>query len=164
MIPGMRALVVSVLLCCSAICAGASFNQIKRIAHDDELLQNAGVSITDVQFRLPCFAAIVETSDPPEFSNYLFVQSNSELNLFSLEDGYLMAELQLKLRAIEGVALAKSTYKYQLQIFSPRRVIAIFMERDRAEAVHEWLIAHDVPAREALPAITHQVGTNPFRL
>ena len=160
----MRSIFVLGLLCFSAVCAAASLSQIKRIADDDELLQNAGVAVTDVQFRLPCNAAVVETSDPPEFDNYLFVQSSSELNLFSLEDGYLMPEVQLKLRAIEGVALTAAGANWQLQIFSSRRVIALFMSRGKVQAVYAWLAEHDVPVREPLPPISTSVGTNPFRL
>jgi len=160
----MRALMLSALLTYSAVCAGASFSQIKRIANDDALLHNAGVSLSDVQFRLPCRGAIVETSDPPEFDNYLYVQSSNELNLFSLEDGNLMAEVQLKLAAIEGVAFTGAGARFQLQIFSNRRVIALFMEGHRVQAAFGWLTDHGVPAREPLPPIGTNVSTNPFRL
>jgi len=160
----MRFLFVLGLLCISAVCAAASFSQIKRIADDDALLENAGVSLREVQFRLPCLGAIIETSDPPEFSNYLFVQSSNELNLFSLEDGYLLSEVQLKLTAIEGVAFTGAGAHFQLQIFSHRRVIALFMERDKVQAVYAWLTDHGAPAREPLPPINKGVSTNPFRL
>ena len=160
----MRVLLVSVLLCFSAVSSGASFSQIKRIADDDELLQNAGVPLREVQFRLPCNAAIIETSDPPEFANYLFVQSLNELNLFSVEDGYLMPELQLKLRAIESIALTGKGAGYQLQIFSHHRVTAVSMQRGKIGAVFLWLAEHGVPVHKALPPITASVGTNPFRL
>jgi hypothetical protein len=154
----------SALLCCSAVCVGASFSQIKRIAHDDELLRNAGVSLTDVQFRLPCNAAIIETSDPPEFDNYLYVQSKTELNLFSLEDGYLMPELQLKLRAIESISLIEHGAGYQMQMFSHNRVIALSFQRGEISAVFLWLTQQGVPVRKALPPITTSVSTNPFHL
>lgn len=160
----MRGLFLSVLLFASAVCVGASYSQIKKIADDDDLLQNAGVSLSDVQFRLACRAAIVETSDPPEFSNYLFVQSSNELNLFSLENGALISEMQLKLRAIEGVAFTGAGANFQLQIFSHRRVIALFMDRGKVQAVYAWLADHEVPVREPLPPISTNVGTNPFRL
>ncbi len=160
----MRALLMTLVLCWSAVCSAASFSDIKRVAHNDELLQNAGVSLTDVQFRLPCRGAIVETSDPPEFSNYLFVQSSKELNLFSLEGGYLMPEVQLKLRSIDGVALTGHGASFQLQIFSHRRVIALGMERGKVQAVYVWLAEQGVQVREPLPPITTSVGTNPFRL
>lgn len=160
----MRALFLSVLLFVSSICAGASFSQIKRIVDDDELLQNAGVSLTDVQFRLPCNAAIVETSDSPEFDNYLYVQSKNELNLFSLEDGYLMPELQLKLRAIDSISITGQGAGYQIQIFGPKRVVALSFQRGKAGPVFQWLTEQGVPVRKPLPPITTSVGTNPFRL
>jgi len=150
----MRVLFVLGLLCISAVCAAASFSQIKRIADDDALLENAGVSLREVQFRLPCLGAIIETSDPPEFSNYLFVQSSNELNLFSLEDGYLMSELQLKLHNMDGVALQHMGRYSQVQIFSGERVAALYIhdkswiDSAQTEAVYRWLTDHGVPARD----------------
>jgi hypothetical protein len=55
----------------------------------------------------------------------VYVQSKNELNLFSLDGDYLISELQLALRNIDGVALQETPVMSQLQLFSGTRRIAI---------------------------------------
>ena len=57
----------------------------------------------------------------------MYVQTDKDLNLFSLEDGYLMSELQLKLHNMDGVALQHMGRYSQVQIFSDDRVTALYI-------------------------------------
>ena len=77
--------------------------------------------------RKHCSAAVIETDDPPEFFDCVYVQTSRDLNLFSLEDGYLMSELQLTLRNMDGVALQRMGRYSQVQIFSGNRVTALYI-------------------------------------
>ena len=77
--------------------------------------------------RKPCSAAVIETDDPPEFFDCVYVQTSRDLNLFSLEDGHLMSELQLTLANMDGVALQRMGRYVQVQIFSGNRVTALFI-------------------------------------
>ena len=111
------------------------------------MLQTAGVTPADAQLRKQCSAAIIETDDPPEFFDCVYVQTEKDLNLFSLEDGYLMSELQLKLHNMDGVALQHMGRYSQVQIFSRDRVTALYIhgkswiDPAQTEAVYQWLIA-----------------------
>jgi hypothetical protein len=132
----------------------ASYKDVTRAVTDDQLLQNAGMDPEQAEMRKQCKAAVLETDDPPEFFDCVYVQTDKDLNLFSLEDGHLMSELQLKLHNMDGVALQHMGRVSQLQIFSGRRVTALYIHKDRwidteeTEAVYEWLVARGVRARE----------------
>ena len=95
----------------------------------------------------------METDDPPEFFDCVYVQTEKDLNLFSLEDGYLMSELQLKLHNMDGVALQHMGKYSQVQIFSHGRVTALYIHGKawidpvQTEAVYRWLTDHGVPVR-----------------
>jgi len=97
---------------------------------------------------------VVETDDPPEFFDCVYVQTEKDLNLFSLEDGYLMSELQLKLHNMDGVALQHMGKYSQVQIFSHGRVTALYIHGKswidpvQTEGVYRWLTDHGVPVRE----------------
>lgn len=132
----------------------ASYKDVSRAVTDDQLLQNAGMDPAQAEMRKQCKAAVLETDDPPEFFDCVYVQTDKDLNLFSLEDGHLMSELQLKLHNMDGVALQHMGRVSQLQIFSGRRVTALYIHNNRwidteeTEAVYEWLVGRGVRARE----------------
>jgi hypothetical protein len=83
------------------------------------------------------------------------VQTDKDLNLFSLEDGYLMSELQLKLHNMDGVALQHMGRYSQVQIFSHDRVTALYIhdkswiDPAQTENVYRWLTDHGVPGTRA---------------
>ena len=138
----------------SGICAASNYRDVQRAVNDDQLLQTAGVTPADAQVRKQCSAAVVETDDPPEFFDCVYVQTAKDLNLFSLEDGYLMSELQLKLHNMDGVALQHMGRYSQVQIFSGDRVAALYIhgkswiDPAQTEAVYRWLTDHGVRARQ----------------
>ena len=127
---------------------------MQRAVTDDQLLQSAGVTPADAQLRKQCSAAVIETDDPPEFFDCVYVQTDKDLNLFSLEDGYLMSELQLKLHNMDGVALQHMGRYSQVQIFSGDRVTALYIHGNKwidpvqTESVYRWLIDHGVRERQ----------------
>ena len=96
----------------------------------------------------------MDSDDPPNFFDCVYVQTEKDLNLFSLEDGYLMSELQLKLHNMDGVALQHMGRVSQVQIFSHDRVTALYIHNKswidsaQTESVYRWLTDHGVPARE----------------
>ena len=144
-----------VLIACFATAASASnYRDVQRAVNDDALLQTAGVAPADAQLRKQCSAAVMETDDPPEFFDCVYVQTDKDLNLFSLEDGYLMSELQLKLHNMDGVALQHMGRYSQVQIFSGDRVTALYIhgkswiDPAQTENVYRWLTEHGVPVRE----------------
>jgi hypothetical protein len=98
----------------------------------------------------------METDDPPEFFNCVYVQTDKSLNLFSLEDGYLMSELQLTLPTIDGVALQHTGRWSQLQIWSGQRVTALYIHGNgwidpkQTEATYQWLLEHGVRERQPI--------------
>jgi hypothetical protein len=143
------------LIACFATAASASnYRDVARAVNDDQLLESAGVAPADAQMRKQCTAAVVETDDPPEFFDCVYVQTEKDLNLFSLEDGYLMSELQLKLHNMDGVALQHMGRYSQVQIFSGDRVAALYIhgkswiDPKATENVYQWLTSHGVPARQ----------------
>ena len=103
---------------------------------------------------------MIETDDPPEFFDCVYVQTEKDLNLFSLEDGYLMSELQLKLHNMDGVALQRMGRYSQVQIFSGDRVTALYIhgkswiDPAQTEAVYHWLTR----ARRAGARAAHWIG------
>ena len=138
----------------TGICAASTYREVQRAVTDDQLLQSAGVTPADAQLRKQCSAAVIETDDPPEFFDCVYVQTDKDLNLFSLEDGYLMSELQLKLHNMDGVALQRMGRYSQVQIFSGDRVTALYIHGTRwidpvqTESVYQWLIDHGVQSRQ----------------
>jgi hypothetical protein len=150
----MRAILVSVLCFTSGLAGATNYRDVQRAVGDDAMLQTAGVSPADAQLRQHCSAAIIETDDPPEFFDCVYVQTEKDLNLFSLEDGYLMSELQLKLHNMDGVALQHMGRYSQVQIFSRDRVTALYIhgkswiDPAATVGVYQWLTSHGVPARQ----------------
>jgi hypothetical protein len=131
----------------------ASFREVARAVNDDEKLIFAGMEPTKAVVRKQCSAAVVETDDPPESFDCVYVQTEKGVNLFSLEDGYLMSELQLTLGNMDGVALQRMGKYSQVQIFSGDRVAALYIhgkgwiDTRQTEAVYIWLREHGVRER-----------------
>lgn len=150
----MRAFLILCLAALALPAVSSSYREVARAVNDDQLLQSAGVEPAQAQLRKQCSAAVVETDDPAEFFDCVYVQTDKDLNLFSLEDGHLMSELQLKLHNMDGVALQHMGRVSQLQIFSGRRVAALYIHRNswidaqETEAVYQWLLERGVRARE----------------
>src|SRR5262245_43024735 len=146
-------LTTAALACGLAVAAGQ--RDIQRVLGDDALLTSAGIEPSKAELRLPCSAAVMETDDPPEFVDCVYVQTARDLNLFTLEDGYLMSNLQLTLANMDGVALQRMGRYAQVQIFSGNRVAALFIhdkswiDPKQTEAVYRWLLEHGV--REHAP-------------
>ena len=149
----MRAVIPIVLLAVCGVAVAASQRDMQRAAADDQMLASAGVEPSQAELRLPCSAALVETDDPPDSFDCVYVQTRHDLNLFSLEDGYLMSELQLTLGNMDGVALQHLGKYAQVQIFSGTRVAALsirdenWYDAGKTEAVYQWLVAHGVSPR-----------------
>ncbi len=133
--------------------AASSFYEVSKAVNDDEKLIFAGVEPEKVLARKQCGASILETDDRPEFFDCVYVQTEKDLNLFSLEDGYLMSELQAKLNVIDGVALQRTGRWAQVQVFSNNKIAAFYIYGDNwidtkeTEAVYHWLIEKGVPQR-----------------
>ena len=150
----MRVVLISTLCLLAGVCSASNYRDVQRAVNDDQLLQSAGVAPADAQLRKQCSAAVMETDDPPEFFDCVYVQTDKDLNLFSLEDGYLMSELQLKLHNMDGVALQHMGRYSQVQIFSHDRVTALYIHSKswidpaQTENVYRWLTDHGVPVRE----------------
>jgi hypothetical protein len=138
----------------AGIASATNYRDVQRAVADDTMLETAGVSPADAQLRQQCSAAIIETDDPPEFFDCVYVQTAKDLNLFSLEDGYLMSELQLKLHNMDGVALQRMGKYSQVQIFNGDQVTALYIhdkswiDTAQTEQVYQWLIAHGVAQRQ----------------
>ena len=102
---------------------------------------------------MACSAAVIDTHDEPEVFDCVYVQTGHALNLFSLEDGYLMSELQMTLGTMDGVALQHMGRYSQVQVFSRNRVAAFYVydqawiDSKQTEAVYQWLLDHGVPSR-----------------
>ena len=150
----MRVILVATLCLLAGVCSASNYRDVQRAVNDDQLLQTAGVAPADAQMRKQCSAAVIETDDPPEFFDCVYVQTEKDLNLFSLEDGYLMSELQLKLHNMDGVALQHMGRYSQVQIFSRDQVTALYIhgkswiDPAATEGVYQWLTQHGVPARQ----------------
>jgi hypothetical protein len=149
----MRVFTCMLLLAASLANAATNYREIERAVADDALLASAGVEPTQAQMRLQCTAAILDNDDPPDFFDCVYVQTGHALNLFSLEDGHLMSELQLALTNIDGVALQHMGRYSQVQIFSGDRVAALYIHANRwidpqrTETVYRWLREHGVPEK-----------------
>jgi hypothetical protein len=150
----MRAVIVITLCLASGLAAATNYRDVQRAVADDRMLETAGVTPADVQLRKQCSAAVIETDDPPNFFDCVYVQTDKDLNLFSLEDGYLMSELQLTLHNMDGVALQRMGRYAQVQIFSGNRVAALYIhgkswiDPEATESVYQWLTGHGVPTRQ----------------
>ena len=150
----MRTAIVVTLCLTSSLAAATNYREVQRAVTDDRMLETAGVTPADAQMRKQCSAAVIETDDPPDFFDCVYVQTAKDLNLFSLEDGYLMSELQLKLNNMDGVALQHMGRYSQVQIFSGDRVTALYIhgkswiDPAATEGVYQWLTQHGVPARQ----------------
>ena len=150
----MRTTIVAILCLVSSLAAATNYRDMQRAVDDDRMLETAGVTPADAQLRKQCSAAVIETDDPPEFFDCVYVQTEKDLNLFSLEDGFLMSELQLKLHNMDGVALQHMGRYSQVQIFSRDQVTALYIhgkswiDPAATEGVYQWLTAHGVPARQ----------------
>ena len=140
-------------LAASTLASASNYREVTQAVGDDALLASAGVEPENAKLRAQCSAAVVETDDPPEFFDCVYVQTDGALNLFSLEDGYLMSELQLTLGNMDGVALQKMGRYSQLQIFSGNRVAALYIhgkgwiDAAQTERVFVWLREHGVRER-----------------
>jgi len=146
----MRLTFLCVAILASGLAGASNYREVAKAVRDDQLLQSAGVTPADAKMRAQCSAAVVETDDPPEFFNCVYVQTEKSLNLFSLEDGYLMSEVQLALPNIDGVALQHTGRWSQLQIWSGDRVTALYIhdhgwiDPKQTEGVYRWLLEHGV--------------------
>src|SRR4051812_46671916 len=123
----MRRVILCIAVLASGFAGASNYREVARAVTNDQLLQSAGVTPADARLRAQCSAAVMETDDPPEFFNCVYVQTDKTLNLFSLEDGYLMSEVQLALPNIDGVALQHTGRWSQLQIWSGARVTAMYI-------------------------------------
>jgi hypothetical protein len=146
------------ILLLAALLAGttasaANYREVAQAVGNDAMLASAGVEPENAKLRAQCSAAVVETDDPPEFFDCVYVQTDGALNLFSVEDGFLMSELQLTLGNMDGVALQKMGRYSQVQIFSGNRVAALYIhgkgwiDAAQTERVYVWLREHGVSER-----------------
>jgi len=141
------------LLAASSLAIASDTRDIQNAVSDDALLASAGVEPAKAELRKQCSAAVVETDDPAEFFECVYVQTSRDLNLFSLEDGYLMSELQVTLSNMDGVALQRMGRYVQVQIFTGKRVAALYIhdkkwiDPNQTEAVYQWLLDHGVRSR-----------------
>lgn len=146
----MRALICFALMTTCGLAAASNARDVQRAVADDALLADAGVEPSKAELRMPCSAAVVDTDDPPEFFDCVYVQTVRDLNLFSLEAGHLMSEQQLTLANMDGVALQRMGRYVQVQIFSGNRVTALFIhdaawiDPAQTESVYRWLLEHGV--------------------
>jgi hypothetical protein len=149
----MRTIIFLGSLLLAAVASASSFYEISKAVNDDQKLIFAGVQPEEVLVRKQCGAAILETDDPPNNFDCVYVQTAKDLALFSLDGDYLMAELQTKLDVIDGVALQRTSRWAQVQIFNGDRIAAFYIygdnwiDAEQTEAVYHWLIDHGVPQR-----------------
>jgi hypothetical protein len=149
----MRALLFTSLILASAVCVASNYRALTQAVGDDTLLANAGIEPAAAEIRRQCSAAVIETDDRPEFFDCVYVQTEKDLNLFTLEDGYLMSELQMKLGNMDGVALQHMGKYNQVQVFDGHRVAVFYVygndwiDPQQTAAVYEWLLGHGVRER-----------------
>lgn len=143
------------LLLASGLAIGSNYREVTRAVGDDAMLASAGVTPADARLRKQCKAAVLDSDDLPVFFNCVYVQTDKSLNLFSVEDGYLMSELQLSLPNIDGVALQRMGRWSQVQIWSGDSVTALYIhgngwiDPEQNAEVYRWLLEHG--AREHTP-------------
>ena len=149
----MRTIACSLLIAASAAAGASNYRDVQRAVTDDAMLVTAGVEPDKAEMRMACSAAVIDTHDEPEVFDCVYVQTGHALNLFSLEDGYLMSELQMTLGTMDGVALQHMGRYSQVQVFSRNRVAAFYVydqawiDSKQTEAVYQWLLDHGVPSR-----------------
>jgi hypothetical protein len=149
----MRTAVLLVSMLLAATASASSFYEVSKAMNDDEKLIFAGMNPEDIIARKQCGAAILETDDAPNSFDCVYVQTEKDLNLFSLEGGYLMSELQAKLNVIDGVALQRTSRWAQVQVFNGDKIAAFYIYGDHwidtaeTEKVYQWLVDHGVPQR-----------------
>jgi hypothetical protein len=149
----MRMLLIAVLLGVSTLATAASQRAMQKAVNDDQMLIDAGVEPARAEMRSTCAAAVVETDERPNFFNCAFVQTPHALNLLTLEGGYLLAEEQITLASMDGVALQRTGKYAQLQIFSGHKVTALYIYNDswidtrQTEALYELLVERGVKPR-----------------
>ena len=140
-------------LLAGSVALASSFNEVSKAVNDDQMLIFAGLEPAQALVRKQCGAVVVETDDPPEFFDCVYVQTDKDLNLFSLEDGHLMSELQLKLATLDGVALQHMGRYSQVQLFDGNRVAALYIhgkgwiDTAQTRAVYQWLRERGVPEK-----------------
>ena len=146
----MRVTVLVLLIATCGVAGASNYHDVQKAVRDDQMLASAGVEPSKAELRMPCSAAVMESDDPPNFFNCVYVQTDHDLNLFSLEDGALMSELQLTLSNMDGVALQHMGKYSQVQIFSGQRVAALYIHNQswidpkQTESVYQWLLEHGV--------------------
>ena len=145
-------LLLSTLLT-GGLAQASSFNEVSKAVNDDEKLIFAGLEPEDAMVRKQCGAAILETDDPPQVFDCVYVQTEDDINLLSLEDGYLMTEMRAKLNVVDGVALQRTGRWAQVQVFQGDKISAFYIygdnwiDTEQTEAVYHWLIKRGVPQR-----------------
>jgi len=148
----MRTLACCLLMAVTGLAVAAN-SRVQKAASNDEMLITAGVEPDQAEIRMPCSAAVIDSSDEPEVFDCVYVQTGHALNLFSLEDGYLMSEMQMTVGTMDGVALQHMGRYSQVQVFSGNRVAAFYVydnswiDRQKTEAAYQWLLDHGVPLR-----------------
>ena len=149
----MRTALLLLTALATSVAMASSFSETARAVTDDQKLIYAGVEPEKATVRRQCSAAVVETDDPVESFNCVYVQTAKDVNLFSLEDGYLMSELQMKVNVMDGVALQRMGRFVQVQVFSGRKTAAFYIygdnwrDADQTAAVDPWLVEQGVPQR-----------------
>lgn len=133
--------------------AASNYKDVQRAVKDDQLLLMAGVSPEEARMRAQCQAAVLDSDDPPNFFDCVFVQTEKGLNILSMEDGYLMSEVQLPLANIDGVALQRMGKYSQVQLFDGNRVAVFYIhgnswiDPEKTEDVYQWLVEQGVARR-----------------
>jgi hypothetical protein len=146
----MRFLLIAAVIALASIASASNYHDVQKAVRDDQMLASAGVEPSKAELRMPCSAAVLESDDPPNFFNCVYVQTDHDLNLFSLEDGNLLSELQLTLSNMDGVALQHMGKYSQVQIFSGQRVAVLYIHNQswidpkQTEMVYQWLLEHGV--------------------
>jgi len=146
----MRFLLIATVIALASIASASNYHDVQKAVRDDQMLASAGVEPSKAELRMPCSAAVLESDDPPNFFNCVYVQTDHDLNLFSLEDGNLLSELQLTLSNMDGVALQHMGKYSQVQIFSGQRVAVLYIHNQswidpkQTEMVYQWLLEHGV--------------------
>lgn len=140
-------------LLAGSVALASSFNEVSKAVNDDQMLIFAGLEPAQAMVRKQCGAVVVETDDPPEFFDCVYVQNENDINLLSLEDGYLMTEMRTKLDVMDGVALQRTGRWAQVQVFQGDKIAAFYIygdnwiDTEQTEAVYHWLIEKGVPQR-----------------
>jgi hypothetical protein len=146
-------LLIPMLCLVTGVCAAASYRDVAQAVNDDQKLVFAGVDPAEALIRRRCGAAVLETDDAPSSFDCVYVQTEKHLNLFSLEDGYLMPELQARMNTNDGIALQRTGRWSQIQVFSNGRVAAFYtygdnwIDNEQTEAVYRWLLDRGVSKR-----------------